>query len=168
MHKELDLIGFALFGPAAIMLLLALQYGGNQFAWNSSQVIGLFVGSAVTFVVFALWEAHKGDSAMIPGSIMKRRTVWASCITFGFLMSLLYIITYYLPIYFQAVKGVTPTMSGVYLLPTIIAQLFAAGLSGFLGKLFIINDIKLHRQADATTSPETGILPPLRRHGGSV
>ncbi|OJJ06466.1 hypothetical protein ASPVEDRAFT_200448 [Aspergillus versicolor CBS 583.65] len=132
MHKELDLVGFALFAPAAIMLLLALQYGGNQYSWNSSQVIGLLVGSVVTFVVFVLWEAHKGDSAMIPASIMKRRTVWASCITFGFLMSLLYMITYYLPIYFQAVKGVSPTMSGVYLLPTIIAQLFAAGLSGFL------------------------------------
>lgn len=142
MHKELDLVGFALFAPAAIMLLLALQYGGNQYSWNSSQVIGLLVGSVVTFAVFVLWEAHKGDSAMIPASIMKRRTVWASCITFGFLMSLLYMITYYLPIYFQAVKGVSPTMSGVYLLPTIIAQLLAAGLSGFLGK-HITNDIEV-------------------------
>ncbi|KAL3461910.1 major facilitator superfamily domain-containing protein [Aspergillus heterothallicus] len=134
MHRELDLVGFALFAPAAIMLLLALQYGGNQFAWDSSEVIGLFVGAAATFVVFVFWERHRGDRAMIPPNIMKKRVVWSSCLFFGFLMSLLYVVTYYLPIYFQAAKGVSPMMSGVYLLPTIIAQLIAAGLSGFLGK----------------------------------
>lgn len=134
MHRELDLIGFALFAPAAIMLLLALQYGGNEYAWNSSQVIGLFVGAGATFIVFVLWENYKGDRAMIPPNIIKRRVVWSSCLMFGFLMSLLYIVTYYLPIYFQAAKGISPMMSGVYLLPTIIAQLIAAGLSGFLGE----------------------------------
>jgi MFS family permease len=39
---------------------------------------------------------------------------------------------YYLPIYFQAVDGVTPTMSGVYMLPSILAQLFAAVFAGRL------------------------------------
>lgn len=39
---------------------------------------------------------------------------------------------YYLPIYFQAVDGVTPTMSGVYMLPSIIAQLFTAIIVGRL------------------------------------
>lgn len=39
---------------------------------------------------------------------------------------------YYLPIYFQAVDGATPTMSGVYMLPSILAQLFAAVFAGRL------------------------------------
>ena len=39
---------------------------------------------------------------------------------------------YYLPIYFQAVDGVTPTMSGVYMLPSILAQLFSAVFAGRL------------------------------------
>lgn len=42
--------------------------------------------------------------------------------------------SYYLPIYFQAVKGVTPTLSGVYLLPSILSQLMLAVISGALGK----------------------------------
>ncbi|KAL2215155.1 putative MFS multidrug transporter [Thermoascus aurantiacus ATCC 26904] len=90
LHSELDLVGFVLFAPAAIQLLLALQYGGNEFAWNNS------------------------------------------CLVFGFLMSLLYCATYYLPIYFQAVKGVSPMLSGVYLLPSILSQLIAAVISGVL------------------------------------
>ncbi|KAE8146564.1 major facilitator superfamily domain-containing protein [Aspergillus avenaceus] len=132
LHRELDLIGFVLFAPFAIMLLLALQYGGNQYAWNSATVIGLFCGSAGTFIAFLVWEYFKGDKAMIPLSVMKQPVILSSCLVFGFLMSLLYTVTYYLPIFFQAAKGVSPMMSGVYLLPTILTQLFAAGLSGFL------------------------------------
>lgn len=50
-HKKLDLIGFVIFAPAAIQLLLALQYDGNQYAWNNSIVVGLFCGAAATAVV---------------------------------------------------------------------------------------------------------------------
>lgn len=132
--SKLDLIGFALFAPAAIQLLLALQYGGTHFAWNSAQVIGLFCGAAGTFIVFLSWQYYKGDAAMIPFSMVQKRTVWTSCLTYGFLMSQLYCASYYLPVYFQGVKGATPTLSGVYLLPSILGQLFAAIGSGILGK----------------------------------
>ena len=55
---KLDLIGFAIFAPAAIQLLLAVEYGGDQFAWNSSTVIGLFCGAGATFIVFLAWDYH--------------------------------------------------------------------------------------------------------------
>jgi hypothetical protein len=44
LHHYLDLVGFLLFAPTVLHLLLALQYGGNQHAWNSSVVIGLLCG----------------------------------------------------------------------------------------------------------------------------
>jgi hypothetical protein len=131
---ELDLIGFAIFAPAAIQLLLALQYGGNQFAWDSATVIGLFCGAGATFVVFLAWDYYKGDAAMIPFSMIRKRPVWSSCLVYGFLMSQLFTTSYYLPIYFQGVKGVSPTLSGVYLLPSILSQLFLAIGSGIPGK----------------------------------
>ena len=131
---KLDLIGFALFGPAAIQLLLALQYGGNQFAWNSSQVIGLFCGSGVTFIAFLVWDYYKGDEAMFPYSMVRKRIVWSSSLAYGLLMGQIFCASYYLPIYFQGVKGATPTLSGVYVLPSIVAHLIAAVVSGKLGK----------------------------------
>ncbi|KAI0104436.1 putative MFS multidrug transporter [Daldinia grandis] len=132
LHSKLDLIGFLLFAPAAIELLLALQYGGFQYAWNSSQIIGLFCGAGVTFIVFLTWEYYKGDEAMIPFSMIRKRTVWTSSLSYGLLMSQLFCLSYYLPVYFQGVKGATPLLSGVYLLPSILGQLFTSVLSGWL------------------------------------
>lgn len=133
-HHHLDLLGFALFAPAVIQLLLALQYGGNEYPWRSSVVIGLFCGSGATFIVWMFWNWHKGDDALLPVSMLKRRIIWSSSINYSCLMTTLFGASYFLPIYFQAVKGVSAVLSGVYLLPTIIPQLVTTLASGKLGK----------------------------------
>ncbi|KAF7553869.1 hypothetical protein G7Z17_g3328 [Cylindrodendrum hubeiense] len=130
LHHHLDLIGLALFAPAIVQLLLALQFGGNQFTWDSSQVIGLFCGAGVTFMIWVVWNYHQGDDALIPFPIIRRRTVWMSGVNYTFLMSTMFGASYFLPIYFQAVKGVSAIMSGVYLLATVLPQVFSAVLSG--------------------------------------
>ncbi|KAL9623476.1 MAG: hypothetical protein Q9160_002156 [Pyrenula sp. 1 TL-2023] len=129
--SKLDLIGFVLFAPAATQLLLALQWGGTKFAWNGAQIVGLFGGSGSTFVVFLAWEYYKGDAAMIPFSLVRKRIVYTSSLVYGFLMAQLFSTSYYLPVYFQAVKGATPTLSGVYLLPSVLGQLISAVFSGW-------------------------------------
>lgn len=127
-----------------LQLLLALQYGGNQFAWQSSQVIGLFCGSAATFIVWFLWNRYKGDDALLPHSLIKGRPVWTSATYQAFYISAIYGAVYYLPIYFQAINNVNPLMSGVYLLPTILPELFMAILAGGLGTVFIYPTIILY------------------------
>jgi hypothetical protein len=132
--SHFDLVGFTIFAPAAIMLLLALQYGGTQFAWYSPQIIGLFCGAGGTLIVFLIWNYYKGDEAMIPFSMMRQRIVWASCMVYGLVMGQLYSASYWVPIYFQGVKGASPTMSGVYILPMIIAHIVSAMSSGLIRK----------------------------------
>ncbi|KAH8432705.1 uncharacterized protein LDX57_010332 [Aspergillus melleus] len=134
--RKFDFLGFALFAPAAIQLLLALQYGGHVYSWNSSRVIGLFCGSGATFIVFFLWEWREGDNAMIPLRILGRRIVWTSCILSMMFFGMTMVLAYYLPIYFQSVRGRTAIMSGVDLLANVISQLIAAVGSGILmGKI---------------------------------
>ncbi|KIW40335.1 uncharacterized protein PV06_07542 [Exophiala oligosperma] len=127
---ELDLIGFALFAPASVMLLLAVIWGGNKFAWDSATVIGLFCGSFVTYLIFAAWQWHRGEKAMIPPHVIGRRLVLAGCATNLFQMASNMVLAYYLPLWFQVVKGATPTLSGVYLLPTAISQSIGAVVAG--------------------------------------
>ncbi|KAI0598793.1 major facilitator superfamily domain-containing protein [Biscogniauxia sp. FL1348] len=129
---QLDLAGFALFAPAAIMLLLALQYGSQGMAWNSPTIIGLLCGAVATFIVFFIWESRIGDNAMIPFSMLKKRVVWTSNIQFSCLMTTVFVGSQYMPTYFQSVKGATATLSGVYMLPSILSQLFLIITSGVL------------------------------------
>ena len=131
--QKFDLLGFAIFAPAAIQILLALEYGGNQYAWNSATIIGLFCGGGVTFILFFIWEYRVGEIAMIPYNIIRQRTMWTSCLAVFCLFGTLQCASYYLPIYFQAVKGATPLKSGVDLLPSVISQLIGAVGSGIIG-----------------------------------
>lgn len=129
---KLDLFGFSLFAPAAIQFLLALEWGGTKHPWGSATVIGLFCGAFGTLLVFLAWEYHMSDGAMIPLSIIRRRVVWSSCVNYGCLMGATLSSTFYLPIYFQAARDATPTLSGVDLLPSMLGTIIFGITSGIL------------------------------------
>jgi hypothetical protein len=117
------------------MFLLALQYGGNAYPWNSSVVIGLFCGAGAVAILFALWERRMGDSAMIPPTIVSQRIVYTSAINGSALVASILVAAQYLPIYFQGVLGYGPAMSGVNTLPGILSQLLTVILCGALSLL---------------------------------
>ncbi len=130
--RTLDLIGFLLFAPCIIMFLLALEWGGTNYPWSDSRIIGMFIGSAAMLVIFGFWEHRRGDTAMIPFSLIKQRIVYSAMICMFFLFAAMMLASYYLAIYFQAVKGISPMLSGVYLLPSILSQMLFAIISGAL------------------------------------
>jgi nitrate/nitrite transporter NarK len=97
-------------------------------------VIGLFCGGGISLVIFAAWEHHIGDDAMIPASVARQREVWSASLYPGFFSGALLCFSYYVPIYFQAIKRVSALTSGVYLLSGILPQLVIAIMSGVLSK----------------------------------
>lgn len=133
LHTKLDFVGFVGFAGSVVMLLMAIHFGGSEYSWNSATVIGLFCGSGSTFLIWFAWNWRKGDAALIPRSLMGKRPVWSSCATYGLSMGSLFTASYYLPIYFQEIRGSSPFMSGVQILPNIIPQVIMAVLCGTLG-----------------------------------
>lgn len=119
-----------LISPAAVMFLLGLQYGGNQYAWNSSVVIGLLVGAGVIFALFLVWEYRQGDGAMMPFAMLKHRIIWSAAGNLFFLLGSILIADFYLAIYFQAIHNDSPLMSGVHMLPTTIGMVLFTMTSG--------------------------------------
>ncbi|KAJ5413177.1 hypothetical protein N7465_005482 [Penicillium sp. CMV-2018d] len=128
--QNLDLLGAVLFAPAIIMIFLALQWGGTEYAWKSATIIGLFIGGAGLGVVFALWQIRKGDNAMIPPRLITERTMFFSCFSEFFAMGAVYISVYYLPEWFQVIKGASPTKSGLMYLPLALSDVLSATLTG--------------------------------------
>ena len=157
-----------LISPAAIMFLLGLQYGGNEYAWNSSVVIGLLVGAAVTFALFLVWEHHQGDGAMVPFAMLTHRIIWSAAGNMFFLLGSILVADFYLAIYFQAIQNDSPIMSGVHMLPTTIGMVLFTMISGtmsmysaFCVSFFLIKKRAVKLIPFASYSQCAWLLPPM-------
>ncbi|KAJ7237563.1 putative transporter [Mycena haematopus] len=127
---RLDFVGATLIAAAVTCVVLALQWGGNTKPWNDKAVIICFVFSVVLAVAYIAWEIHVGDKAMTPTAIFKSRSIWAILVySFVARFSLL-LISYYIPIFYQAVQGRSATKSGIDLLPFMLGFVLTVLLSG--------------------------------------
>ena len=152
---QMDFIGATLMIGLIISFILALQYGGQTHAWNSSQVIGLLVGFVVILAVFVLWEMFQKERAMIvprlvcdPSSIswieltdmqFIERHIWVGSVFMFFFGGAYFVLLYYLPIYFQSIHEASPIGSGVRMLALIIPLTITAIIQGFaLSKIGIV------------------------------
>ncbi|KAM7222547.1 hypothetical protein V8F06_002041 [Rhypophila decipiens] len=127
---DLDIIGNILLLSASIMLFLALEFTTLGMPWSSAQIIGLLVGFGLTAIIFSAWQKWKGEDALMPPRIVSQRTVAASCgaafMTYGALINL----TFFLPIWFQAIKGESAISSGVNMMPYFATNAFFSLLAG--------------------------------------
>lgn len=71
--------GTAVFMPAIICLLLALQWGGSKYPWKSARIIALLVLFAVLIIPFIIIQFFQKDKGTLPPRIMKQRTVGFAC-----------------------------------------------------------------------------------------
>lgn len=134
--KQLDFIGASLLIPCIICLLLALQWGGNKYPWSNSRIIGLFIGFGLLAILTVISQLKLGDRATLPPRIMKQRSVIAStayALLFG---GSFFVLVYYLPIFFQSVRGSSAMTSGIQLLPLMLATVVSSVLSGILVTVF--------------------------------
>ncbi|EGZ77947.1 MFS general substrate transporter [Neurospora tetrasperma FGSC 2509] len=120
--KDLDIVGNILILGAFIMLFLALEHTTRGFSWNHPLIIWLLAGCGITTSIFMVWQWAKGDAALIPPRIIKQRTVAASCGTAFMIYAILINMTFFLPIWFQAVKNDTAMRSGVHMVPFFVTQ----------------------------------------------
>ena len=81
--RQLDLIGTAVFIPAIVCLILALQWGGSEAPWNSAKIIGLFCGFAGLIIIFIGIQLWQGDKGTLPPNLFKNRNVLCA-VLFGF------------------------------------------------------------------------------------
>ena len=130
--KNLDLIGLAALVPTIVCVLLALQWGGSKFNWRDARIIVLFVLAGLLFGVFVGLQYWQEDRATVPLSVMKQRTIWACSIFSFFLFGSFLAMTYYLPIWFQAIKENTATQSGIHNLPSILGTVLLSFVAGGL------------------------------------
>ncbi|CVL07705.1 related to aflatoxin efflux pump AFLT [Fusarium mangiferae] len=127
---QLDLISNMLLLPALTSLFLALSWAGTVYPWSSGQVLGPLFAFAVILAVFVWNQIRRGDVAALPPRIMKHRCVIAGFIFIFCVNSTGIVLEYYLPTYYQLVRGYTPVKSGYMMLPIIIAATVGSLIHG--------------------------------------
>lgn len=119
--KALDFPGAILVVGSLICMSLALSYGGVSKSWGSADVVGLLVGSILLFLTFVAVEYLQAEDAMVVPRILQQRSI-APCAAFTFCLNSAGMARIYnLPIYFQAVDGVSPVQSGIRNLPSVLS-----------------------------------------------
>ena len=130
--SQLDFIGLALLLPGTICLLLALQWGGLTYAWSNGRIIALLTLAGVLLIGFLAVQIFKPDTATIPPRIFAQRSIIAGFWSTFCIGASMMINVYYLPIWFQAIKGVNAVNSGIRLLPMVLPMVIASISSGVL------------------------------------
>ncbi|MCJ1397825.1 hypothetical protein MMC11_001021 [Xylographa trunciseda] len=118
--KRVDFGVNAIFIAAVTAVLLALTWGGTVYSWETYHIIvALVLGFTGLFIWTAfVWTPRLAPEPSFPRKIVSNRTSTAALIV-TFLHSIItYVSFYFLPIYFQAVRGESPLLSGVDTLPT--------------------------------------------------
>jgi EmrB/QacA subfamily drug resistance transporter len=129
LRQRIDFVGAGLIMAAASCVLLATSWGGNQYAWASATIIALFTAGAVLTLAFALNELRVADP-ILPLRLF-RNQVFSVATVIGLVGGMAMFGTIaFLPLYMQVVQGVSPTQSGIRMLPLIFGLLTTAIISG--------------------------------------
>ncbi|KAF6225133.1 hypothetical protein HO133_010329 [Letharia lupina] len=112
-----DWVGAILLTASTTSFLMPVSWGGVMFAWSSFRTLVPFILGICGLLVFVMYEIYVAKTPLIPLRIFSNRTAAVNC--FGTLVHgmLLWCLLYYLPLYYEAVKGYSPIIVGVAVFP---------------------------------------------------
>jgi EmrB/QacA subfamily drug resistance transporter len=128
---RIDYLGSLLLAGSATSLIIFASLGGISWAWVSVPSIFTAVLGVVLALAFLLAERMAAEP-VIPLKLFRER-VFNAASAIGFVMGFaMFGALTFLPLYMQIVKGVSPTASGLRILPLMLGMLGASVISGRL------------------------------------
>jgi EmrB/QacA subfamily drug resistance transporter len=128
-RRRLDVVGAVLIGLASITLMLALNWGGVRYPWGSVQILALLAVSLLLWCLFAM-RLQWAEEPLIPLTVLGNGVVLTGTAAACFAMGALIALTIFMPVFFEAVAGLTASHSGLALLPLTVGTVCGATLSG--------------------------------------
>lgn len=120
-----------MFLPAITCLLLALEWGAADYAWSSPRLVVLLVVFASLFVAFIVWQYFtRNTTATVPARILFQRSVAFGGASQFCVGSTMLTVSIYIPLWFQAIKGVSAMQSGINTIPLVLSVVVGSIMSG--------------------------------------
>lgn len=129
---QIDWLGMTLFLASTTGFLIPITWGGVQYPWNSWRTLVPLIVSGAGLVAFVLHQDLVAKNPLIRTSVFKSMSaaiLFSSTIAHGII---LWAILYYMPLYYQAVKGMGPILTGIAMFPwtfTVAPASVAAGIA---------------------------------------
>ncbi|KAL8739184.1 MAG: hypothetical protein Q9181_000075 [Wetmoreana brouardii] len=134
--KQFDYMGSILSVGTMVCIIMAISFGGTTYAWGSGQIIALFVVAAVLFAAFAVQQATafltKPDERIFPVHYLRKPEALLLFVLAAISNTGGFVPVYYIPLYFQFIRGDTALHSSIRLLPIIFMIVFAIMMNGGL------------------------------------
>ncbi|KAL5355915.1 major facilitator superfamily domain-containing protein [Aspergillus floccosus] len=127
-----DFAGAALALGGTAVLLVGLNWGGGEYAWQSAHVVATLVVGGVVCGLFVAWQWKGARFPLVPMHIFASRIVNGACLTmfingWNFLVQV-----YYIPTFYQLVFGYSTVKAGAMLLPITLMQTVSSTVSGLV------------------------------------
>jgi EmrB/QacA subfamily drug resistance transporter len=128
-RHSVDYVGTALLAVGVSALILVTTWGGNEYAWGSATIVGLALAGVALLAVFVWWERRVAEP-IIPLTLFRSR-VFDVANAMGFMVGFaMFGAIVFIPLFLQLVYGLSPTSSGLRMLPLMAGLLAAVILSG--------------------------------------
>ena len=133
---QLDYLGTLLMIGACVAGVMAINFGGIIYPWNSGQTIACFVVSGVLFIVFGLQQAFciltTEDTRIFPCQFLKHKTLIILFMQMSASVTVFFVPIYFVPLFFQFTRNDSAIGAGVRLLPLICPLIFFVIVNGAL------------------------------------
>ena len=126
---QIDFLGAFLLLVVFIPFLLALTWGGQQYAWTSPTLLSMFALSLVSLVLFVFVESRAKEAIMPLNLFSNRVFVITNLSSFVIGMAFLGVIMF-MPLFMQVVLGVNATNSGFSMFPLMLGLMSGSIVSG--------------------------------------
>jgi EmrB/QacA subfamily drug resistance transporter len=129
-HKHrLDLLGAGLMMASAILLLLALTWGGTRYPWLSPPIAILVLSAAVLSILFA-WRQIRASEPFLPLPVLANPVMRMGTVCTSFSQAVVIGLTIFLPLYYEVVHKFSASNSGLALIPIVVMSTPGSILSG--------------------------------------
>lgn len=115
--KRVDYIGSVIFVGSVTSFLIPISWGGIQYPWDSWKTITPLAASAAGMCLFIAYENLLADETTIPLNIFRNPSTSIAFMNTFVHGVMMWSVLYYLPLFFEAVKGYSPILAGIACFP---------------------------------------------------
>ncbi|KAF9640397.1 putative MFS transporter [Lasiodiplodia theobromae] len=119
--RAIDWTGMLAIIGLTLMILLALDFGGVIYPWNSPKIVCLLVFGCLLSVVFAFNEVSLANNPLMPLRVFRNKSNLAALAAVSMHSMVFMAGEYFLPLYLQSAKQLTPIRSGILVLPLVLS-----------------------------------------------